>query len=51
MKKQVIGDNVVLIPDKKAKFGYRSTRIDGYKRKKNTEDPLLHLLSSLMEAL
>ena len=49
--KKVIGDDRVLIRDSKAKFGFRSTRLDSYKRRKNTEDPLMDLYVSLMEAL
>ena len=51
MSKKVIGDSQVLIRDSKSKFGFRETKVSAYKRKKNTEDPLMDLFSQLMEAI
>ena len=49
--KKVIGDTQVLIKDSKSTFGYRETKVSAYNRKKNTEDPLMNLISQLMETL
>lgn len=51
MKNKVIGDNQVLIKDTKSKFGYRETKVSAYKRKKNTINPLMDLISQLMESI
>ena len=49
--KKVIGDEQVLIKDNTAKFGFRETKVSAYKRKKNTEDPLMDLMKELMRAV
>ena len=49
--KKVIGDSQVLIKDSNSKFGYRETKVSTYKRKKNTIDPLMDLISQLMESI
>lgn len=49
--KNIIGDSQVLIKDSKAMFGFRETKVQAYKRKKNTLNPLMDLMNQLMEAV